>query len=117
MTNLSLADLRKEYIRQRILIQQDTQGYATVKKSLHHSILIGLSELQAITNTPIKNLGFYWPIRGEPDIKDTLLQWQIENTSRALALPVTTKDQPLVFKQWGLNTLSLIHISEPTRPY
>jgi len=116
MTNLSLADLRKEYIQKRISLQQDTQRYSTVKKSLNTSILIGLSELQAITNTPIKNLGFYWPIRGEPEIKNTLLQWQMEDSSRILSLPMTTKDLPLTFKEWRPDTVmkpGLANIPEP----
>jgi 5,10-methenyltetrahydrofolate synthetase len=116
MTNLLLSNLRKECIQQRILIQQDTQKYLTVKKRLNTSILIGLSELQANTSTPIQNLGFYWPIKGEPDMRDALLQWQNEQPSRTLALPVTTKSEPLSFKEWGLNTQmmpGLANIPEP----
>ena len=116
MTHLSLSDLRKDCIQKRLFLQNDTQSYSVILENLSLYLLKGLKELEVITNNPIKNLGFYWPIRGEPDIKKILCQWQTANISRKLALPVTTINEPLIFRQWDENTImrpGLANIPEP----
>lgn len=49
--------------------------------------------------TPIRCLGVYWPIRGEPDLRDAYAALSAQGI--ALALPVTVeKNAPLRFAAW-----------------
>ncbi|MFT4174655.1 MAG: 5-formyltetrahydrofolate cyclo-ligase [Rhodocyclaceae bacterium] len=47
-------------------------------------------------------LGFCWPFRGEPDLRELLTRWAAGTSNRQLALPVVTAaDQPLLFRHWA----------------
>lgn len=49
---------------------------------------------------PVKTLGVYWPIRGEPDLRH--VYEKLCQRGMALALPVvTSKDAPLRFVAWA----------------
>ena len=56
---------------------------------------------QALPNIATGSFAFYWPMAGEPDLRDAAARW-----SRAGAmgsLPETTKGQPLTFRSWQPN--------------
>lgn len=42
---------------------------------------------------------FCWPIRGEPDVRALLADWQAAGTRAALPV-VVTEQAPLIFRQW-----------------
>jgi 5-formyltetrahydrofolate cyclo-ligase len=48
---------------------------------------------------PVPVLGVYWPIRGEPDLRDTYVRLAAQGVQ--LALPVVVKKEaPLAFARW-----------------
>jgi 5,10-methenyltetrahydrofolate synthetase len=63
-----------------------------------------LDDLQINYPNPIQQIGFYYPIRGEPDLRNGLLSWQRSAPDRVLALPVTKAQEPLKFCLWNENT-------------
>jgi 5,10-methenyltetrahydrofolate synthetase len=44
-------------------------------------------------------VGFYWPVRGEPDLRDVLAEWTAADPHRLAALPVVV-GETLEFHQW-----------------
>ncbi len=52
---------------------------------------------------PVTRLGFYWPIRGEPDLRRVILSWLGEDVQRRAGLPVMV-DKMLEFAPWGADT-------------
>jgi 5,10-methenyltetrahydrofolate synthetase len=49
--------------------------------------------------TPLQRLAFYWPIRGEPDLRSTVASWLSADPRRRAALPVIEGDT-LAFAPW-----------------
>lgn len=46
-------------------------------------------------------LGFCWPYRGEPDLRDFVARWLAGDAERRAVLPVVVdKAQPMVFRHW-----------------
>jgi 5-formyltetrahydrofolate cyclo-ligase len=52
---------------------------------------------------PVTRLAFYWPIRGEPDLRRLILAWLGEDVQRRAGLPVIV-DQLLEFAPWTADT-------------
>jgi len=52
---------------------------------------------------PVTRLAFYWPIRGEADLRRTMLAWLGEDVQRRAGLPVIV-DQLLEFAPWTADT-------------
>jgi 5,10-methenyltetrahydrofolate synthetase len=116
MTTLSIQDLRRECITKRISLSQDIH-YVDALKRLQFNILMGLDDVQIISNKPIERIGFYSPIRHEPDITQPLIEWQMRGLNRLLALPITTPNQPLRFMQWDTSTLMTTGYANIPEPY
>jgi 5-formyltetrahydrofolate cyclo-ligase len=47
----------------------------------------------------VRSVGFYWPVRGEPDLRETLGDWLAQDDGRLAALPVVAGNR-LEFHQW-----------------
>lgn len=48
-----------------------------------------------------RRLGFYWPVRGEVDVRETVGAWLAQDTSRAAGLPVVTAPRTAMsFRRW-----------------
>ena len=116
MNNHSLDTLRKDFIAKRIALQQDQSRYQSVLDALSKNILVLLQDIERTTHKNVQHIGFYWPIRGEPKITDTLLHWQENTPERKLALPICKPGEPLVFHEWGTSSLltpGFANIPEP----
>lgn len=48
---------------------------------------------------PVARLAFYWPVRGEPDLRGVVGEWLDEDPERVAGLPVIEGDV-LVFARW-----------------
>jgi 5-formyltetrahydrofolate cyclo-ligase len=49
---------------------------------------------------PVARLGFFWPVRGEPDLTAVVAQWLAAAPGRSAGLPVVVGDQ-LEFAPWS----------------
>lgn len=66
---------------------------------------------------PVTRLAFYWPIRGEPDLRRTILAWLGEDVQRRAGLPVIV-EKLLEFAPWSADTPMTqgpLGIAEPGR--
>lgn len=105
----SLSNLRKSLLAKRQTLALDTK-----RTMFFHQNIANL--LHSPKYQHVKSIAFYWPIRGEPDIKVPLLEWLNQDTTRTIALPVTQKDQALNFFEWNPSTQmapGLYDIMEP----
>lgn len=49
-----------------------------------------------------RRLGFYWPVRGEVDVRETVGAWLAQDASRAAGLPVVTAPRTAMsFRRWA----------------
>jgi 5-formyltetrahydrofolate cyclo-ligase len=55
---------------------------------------------QWLARADVHAVGFYWPVRGEPDLRDTVAAWLAADARRVAALPVVVGEQ-LEFRQYG----------------
>lgn len=53
-----------------------------------------------LTHADARALGFFWPIRGEPDLRTVVADWLQGDPHRVAALPVVNGDT-LVFHAWA----------------
>lgn len=74
-------ELRQQY---RLVRQQITQEQPTLLQSMHATLRQWLLERR------IRCLGVYWPIRGEPDLRDVAVEALRQGVIESLALPVVT---------------------------
>ena len=56
-----------------------------------------------LATQPLQRLAFYWPIRNEPDLRETVATWLAADARRRAALPVT-EDDVLTFAPWTPQT-------------
>jgi 5,10-methenyltetrahydrofolate synthetase len=116
MNNHSLDTLRKDFIAKRIALQKDQSSYRYGLEGFSKNILVLLQDIERAALKKPQHIGFYWPIRGEPEITDTLLQWQESKPQRKLALPICKPREPLAFHEWGASSLltpGFANIPEP----
>ncbi|MDZ7652766.1 MAG: 5-formyltetrahydrofolate cyclo-ligase [Burkholderiaceae bacterium] len=52
-----------------------------------------------LNTVPLTRLGFFWPIRGEPDLAPVVVRWLAADAKRRAALPVVEGDR-LAFAPW-----------------
>lgn len=53
-----------------------------------------------LVQADMRALGFFWPIRGEPDLRDTVARWLEADGHRVAALPVIS-GKLLQFQAWS----------------
>lgn len=89
---LNKANLRQTLIAKRLAIPPDSR--ALWNHILASKLLTWLAE------HPVKTLGVYWPMRGEPDLHDAYIS--LAEQGIQLALPVVLKKaSPLAFACWS----------------
>lgn len=52
-----------------------------------------------LARAQVRAVGFYWPVRGEPDLRGTLAEWLAMDAGRIAALP-RIEGPTLEFRQW-----------------
>jgi 5-formyltetrahydrofolate cyclo-ligase len=88
---------RKGLVKQRLSVDADT------RRKLSRAIVAQLAELLDVNTYPI--LGFYWPIRGEIDVRELARVHLARGGQTALPV-IVTKHAPVEFWQWhpGMRT-------------
>jgi 5,10-methenyltetrahydrofolate synthetase len=88
----------RQALRDQLLAaRQAIQNRADVEKALLARVSRWLRTM------PVTRLAFYWPIRGEPDLRRPMLAWLGEDVQRRAGLPVIV-DQLLEFAPWTADT-------------
>jgi 5-formyltetrahydrofolate cyclo-ligase len=94
--------------RKRIISAREELPAAT-RAQLENALLRHLQELldqlTAPTQSATQTLGFCWPFRGEPDLRQLVANWlaadSASSAARRAALPVVIDpDAPLAFREW-----------------
>jgi 5,10-methenyltetrahydrofolate synthetase len=92
------AQLARSAMRARLLAaRQDLEGRAEKERALATRVARWLRTM------PVMRLAFYWPIRGEPDLRRAVGAWLAEDSHRRAALPVMVEGL-LEFAPWTLDT-------------
>jgi 5-formyltetrahydrofolate cyclo-ligase len=88
---LNKTELRREMLSRRSAI--------TAERRMQWDTLISVRLSAWLTANPVKTLGVYWPIRGEPDLRDIYPELLARGIQ--LALPVAVRhDAPLEYAAW-----------------
>ena len=119
MANLNNSTLRQHLLEMRAADALDLEKFKLQEQKLNSQILSFLEALELKKQNFIHTIAFYYPIKGEPDITNALLEWSKQNNARHLAIPVTKTNEPLNFAKWDEETeLSegLYKIPEPKNP-
>src|SRR5438477_9256995 len=92
------AKFERQELRNRLLTARDTiANRVEVERALLARVTRWLRTM------PVTRLAFYWPIRGEPDLRRLILSWLGEDVQRRAGLPVIV-DQLLEFAPWSADT-------------
>lgn len=85
--------LRRSVIKRREALSETDRHALTAQLSEHLATL--LDRLSP------KSLGFCWPYRAEPDLRDFVAHWLASQSERRAALPVVLdRDEPMMFRPW-----------------
>ena len=100
------AKASKAALRERLLAARNGAG-ASAHAALAERVALALKELAPAS------LGFYWPMRGEADLRDIVAAWLADDPARSAALPVMADPRgespmtgaastpaPMTFHQW-----------------
>ena len=88
----------RQELRDKLLAaRQSLQNRAEVERALVARVSRWLRTM------PVTRLAFYWPIRGEPDLRRIILAWLGEDVQRRAGLPVIV-DKLLEFAPWSADT-------------
>ena len=83
------AERRRELIAARAVLQDRSARESQLRRRVE----------QWIEQARIASLAFFWPIRSEPDLRDTIAAWVESDSRRVAALPVIA-DDVLEFRSW-----------------
>ncbi|MEC5385319.1 5-formyltetrahydrofolate cyclo-ligase [Uliginosibacterium sp. H3] len=90
--------------RQRIIAAREAlppETRAQLESALLMRLRALLEELAAPTLHIAQTLGFCWPFRGEPDLRQLVTTWLAADPARRAALPVVVdQNAPLAFRIW-----------------
>src|SRR6267142_1547993 len=106
------AKFERQELRDRLLTARQVIANRT---EVERALLARVSRW--LRTMPVTRLAFYWPIRGEPDLRRTMLAWLGEDVQRRAGLPVIV-DQLLEFAPWSADTPMAqgpLGIAEPSR--
>lgn len=87
------ADPRNE-LRVQLLVARA----AITDRAEHEKVLVN-RVARWLKTMPVARLGFFWPVRGEPDLSRVVGQWLAQDGTRSAGLPVVT-DDILEFAPW-----------------
>jgi len=88
----------REELRDRLITARETmRNRADAERALAARVARWLRTM------PVTRLGFYWAIRGEPDLRRVILAWLGEDVQRRAGLPVIV-DKLLEFAPWTADT-------------
>lgn len=119
MATQNNSPLRQKLLQMRATDSLGIEKFGVLEQKLNTQILSFLEALELKKPNFIQVIAFYYPIRGEPDISDSLLKWSKQNKTRKLAIPVTKSEQALKFAIWDQDTAlseGLHKIPEPSNP-
>jgi 5,10-methenyltetrahydrofolate synthetase len=89
---------QRQALRERLLATRDAiANRADVERALLARVARWLKTM------PVTRLAFYWPIRGEPDLRRVILSWLGEDVQRRAGLPVIV-ERLLEFAPWTADT-------------
>jgi len=86
------ADLRRALLAARSAITTDARR--------QYDAAIGAHVLAWWRTRPVQTLGIFWPMRGEPDLRDVYAELAAQGVQLALPL-VVARDAPLQFAAWA----------------
>lgn len=92
------ADARKLQRAQLLAVRDGLADRAAREADLQRRVARWLAQADA------RAVGFYWPVRGEPDLRGPVAEWLAGDTRRVAALPVIV-GEVLEFHQWGPDSL------------
>lgn len=89
---------QRKALRERLLAARESiANRADVERALTARVGRWLKTM------PVTRLGFYWPIRGEADLRRVILSWLGEDVQRRAGLPVIV-ERLLEFAPWTADT-------------
>ena len=93
----------REILRQSLLKQRQSMPPET---HAQHSLLIQEHLLKHFAHLARQRVGFYWPIKQEPDLLLLIKRWSTANVAHFAALlpVVVAANQPLSFRAWTSNS-------------
>ncbi|MEN3111081.1 5-formyltetrahydrofolate cyclo-ligase [Uliginosibacterium paludis] len=88
----------RKTLRSELIAQRETLS-PVLRLQLQAEILPHLGEL--LDRLAPRCVGFCWPYRGEPDLREYLSLWRAQGRDRSLGLPVLPEGEgPLRFRSW-----------------
>jgi 5,10-methenyltetrahydrofolate synthetase len=90
---LDSAEARKLQRDRLLVLRRELPDRATREAALQARVAQWLAQADA------RAVGFYWPVRGEPDLRGALADWLVGDARRVAALPVIV-GETLEFHQW-----------------
>ncbi|NSL55746.1 5-formyltetrahydrofolate cyclo-ligase [Uliginosibacterium aquaticum] len=95
---MSSAALDRRALREALIAERETQA-PMLRLQLTHALLPPLGDLLDRLEPSV--LGFCWPYRGEPDLREFLSLWRAQGRGRELALPVVHEQAAsMAFHAW-----------------
>jgi 5,10-methenyltetrahydrofolate synthetase len=90
---LDSADARKLQRERALALRNDLADRGAKEAALRDRVARWLASAE------VHAVGFFWPVRGEPDLRNTLAQWLEADARRVAALP-RIEGATLEFHQW-----------------
>lgn len=89
--------LRQQLLSQRLSLEASNLSQKLAwDEQINANLAVFLKSLE----NQVQSIAFYWPIKGEPDIRASLIEWSKAHVDRCLALPITHRNLPLKFHRW-----------------
>jgi len=95
---VSLSSLDRKTLREHLIAERESMS-PMLRLQLSAELFPPLGEL--LDQLQPRVLGFCWPYRGEPDLREFLSLWRAQGVERSLALPVLPEGEGgLQFRAW-----------------
>jgi len=86
--------LQRQSLRQHLLAER-----AAIADRLARERELQQHVAEWLTRAGVRALAFFWPIRGEPDLRDVVATWLAADAGRVAALPMVS-GEVLAFRTW-----------------
>jgi 5-formyltetrahydrofolate cyclo-ligase len=98
-TKNAIDDSPKRILRATLLANREAHLADPARPGMDDSLAARL--LDILNTRAVSRIGFYWPVAGEFDARDVVMQWLAADDSREAALPVVVQPHaPVVFHAW-----------------